>query len=97
MVDHQKSQISDLHFDKFLTPSTFSCCKVRFKTEVCACSGSPSGMFWIKDVEVVDPIDDLKSSRSVQGHQFPNFQMLDEKIASSLNKTIKNFLASGRE
>ena len=37
-ADQQRLQISDLHFDKFLTPATFSCWKIRFKTEVCACS-----------------------------------------------------------
>ena len=34
----QRLQISDLHFDKFPTPPTFACWKVRFKTEVCTCS-----------------------------------------------------------
>ena len=46
-------------------------------------------MLWIKEVETVDTVDDLKSSRSVQGH-FPNFEMLDAKIASALNKIIQN-------
>ena len=37
-ADQQRLQISDLHFDKFPTPATFSCWKIRFKTEVCTCS-----------------------------------------------------------
>ena len=37
-ADQQRLQISDLHFDKFLTPATFACWKIRFKTEVCTCS-----------------------------------------------------------
>ena len=37
-ADQQRLQISDLHFDKFTTPSTFACWKIRFKTEVCTCS-----------------------------------------------------------
>ena len=37
-ADQQRLQISDLHFDKFPTPATFACWKVRFKTEVCTCS-----------------------------------------------------------
>ena len=37
-ADKQRLQISDLHFDKFLTPATFACWKIRFKTEVCTCS-----------------------------------------------------------
>ena len=36
--DQQRLQISDLHFDKFPTPATFACWKIRFKTAVCTCS-----------------------------------------------------------
>ena len=41
-ADQQRLQISDLHFDKFPTPATFSCWKIRFKTEVCTCSQFPT-------------------------------------------------------
>ena len=34
-ADQERLQISDLHFDKFLTPATFACWKIRFKNEVC--------------------------------------------------------------
>ena len=37
-ADQQRLQISDPHFDKFPTPATFACWKIRFKTEVCTCS-----------------------------------------------------------
>ena len=47
-------------------------------------------MLWIKEVEMVDSLDELKSSRSVCGKDFPNFEMLDAKIASALNKIIQN-------
>ena len=30
-------------------------------------------MLWIKEVEMVDSMDELKSSRSVAGKNFPNF------------------------
>ena len=30
-ADQQRLQISDLHFDKFPTPATFACWKIRFK------------------------------------------------------------------
>ena len=30
-ADKQQLQISDLHFDKFLTPATFACWKIRFQ------------------------------------------------------------------
>ena len=47
-------------------------------------------MLWIKVVEMVDSLKELKSSRSVSGKIFPNFGMLDAKIASALNKIIHN-------
>ena len=48
-ADQQRLQISDLHFDKFPTPATFACWKIRFKTEVCTCSQFPTeAMQWIK-------------------------------------------------
>ena len=47
-------------------------------------------MLWIKEVEMVDSVEELKSSRSVSEKNFPNFEMLDAKIASALNKIIQN-------
>ena len=42
-ADQQRLQISDLHFDKFPTPATIVCWKIRFKTKVCICSQFPNG------------------------------------------------------
>ena len=39
-TDQQRLQISDLHFDKFPTPATFACWKIRFKIEVTISYGS---------------------------------------------------------
>ena len=47
-------------------------------------------MLWIKDVEMVDTLDELKSSRSVNGRDFDKFEMPDAKIASALNNIIQN-------
>ena len=64
-ADQQRLQISDPHCDKFTTPATFACWKIRFKTEVCICSQFPTeAMHWIKEVEMVDSVDDLMSSSS---------------------------------
>ena len=42
-------------------------------------------------MEMVDSGDDLKSSRSIQGFtHFLNFEMLDGRIASALNRIIQN-------
>ena len=46
-------------------------------------------MLWIKEVETVESVDDLKSSCSVRGIRMPDFEVLDAKIASALNR-IKN-------
>ena len=38
-----------------------------------------------------DSLDEVKTSRSVHGQDFSDFEMLDAKIASALNKIIQNF------
>ena len=47
-------------------------------------------MQWIKEVEMVDSVDDLISSSSTRGIQMPNFEVLDARIASALNRIIHN-------
>ena len=90
-ADQQRLQSSDLHFDKFPNPATFACWKIRFKTEVCTCSQFPTeAMLWIKEVEMVESVDDLKSSRSIRGTHGPDFEVLDARIASALNRIIQN-------
>ena len=90
-ADQQRLQISDLHFDKFPTPATFACWKIRFKTEVCTCSQFPTeAMQWIKEVELVDSVDELKTSSTIRGISMPNFEVLDARIALALNKIIQN-------
>ena len=89
-ADQQRLQISDLH-DKFPTPATYACWKIRFKTEVCTCSQFPTeAMQWIKEVELVDSVDELRSSSFTRGIAMPNFEVLDARIASALNKIIHN-------
>ena len=92
LVEQPKHQISETHFDKFSTPSTFQFWKTSFTTEACSCSGHPSGaMRWIKEAEVADSVDDLETSQSILGHRFSIFEMLDAKIASSPKKIIPKF------
>ena len=47
-------------------------------------------MQWIKEVEIVYSEDDFKSSSSARGISMPNFEVLDARIASALNKIIHN-------
>ena len=78
MVEQPRNQVSEMLFDKFPDPSAFQCWKTSFKTEVCSCSSFPTdAMLWIKEVEMVESVDDLKTSQSIEGHRFPNFEMLD--------------------
>ena len=51
---------------------------------------STEAMLWINEVEMVDSVDDLKSSSSVRGIRMPDFEVLDARIASALNRTIHN-------
>ena len=41
-------------------------------------------------MKMVDSLDDLKSSQLVIGKNLPNYEMLDAKMASALNKIIQN-------
>ena len=45
-------------------------------------------MQWIKEVELVDSVDDLRSSSSTRGISMPNFEVFDARIASALNKIV---------
>ena len=59
--------------------------------QVCTCSQFPSeAMQWIKEVEMVESVDDLRSSSSIRGISMPIFEVLDARIASALNKNIHN-------
>ena len=44
----------------------------------------------IKEVELVDSVDELRPSSSTRGISMPNFEVLDARIASALNKIIHN-------
>ena len=92
-ADQQRLQISDPHFEKYPTPATFTCWKIRFRTEVCTCSQFPTeAIHWINEVEMemAGSVDDFKSSSFVRGIRMPDFEVLDARIASALNRIIHN-------
>ena len=71
MVEQQRQQISELQFDKYPNPQSFIVWKIRFRKQVTTCSDFPSdAMLWINEVEMVDSLDELKSSRSVCWKEF---------------------------
>ena len=84
----QRLQISELHFDKFPTPTTEECTCLQFPTEA---------ILWIKevDLELVKSVDDLKSSHSIKGT--PDFELLDARIASALNKSSRMEMKADKE
>ena len=47
-------------------------------------------MLRIKEVEMVESVDDLKSSSSIKGTHGPDLKLLDARIASALNKIIQH-------
>ena len=47
-------------------------------------------MPWIKEVERVTSVDDLKTSRSIFRSVYPNLETLDVRIATALKKNIQN-------
>ena len=47
-------------------------------------------MLWIKEVEMVESVDDLKSSSSIRCISMPNCEVFDARIASALNRIIHN-------
>ena len=50
--------------------------------QVCTCSQFPTeAMQWVKEVELVDSVDELVSSSSTRGISMPNFEVLDARIA----------------
>ena len=76
------------NFDNFPTPTTFACWKIRFKTEVCTCSQFPTeAMRWIKEVEMVESVDDLKSSRSIR-------EFLVQTLSYSTRKMLQHWTKS---
>ena len=90
-ADQQRLQISDLHLDKFTTTATFVCWKIRFKIEVCICSHFSYGSYatdqrsgdgWFSGWFRI-----FVTTRAIS---MPNFEVLDARIVSALNKIIHN-------
>ena len=89
-ADQQRLQISKLHFDKFRTPRTFACWKIRLQTEVCTCSQfRTEAMLWIKEVEMVESVDDLTYLRSIK-----DFQV--QTLRSSTRELLQHWTKSSR-
>ena len=64
----------------------------NFKTEVCVTTPFLQlSMSWINEVEMARSMNNLMTSQSIEGRRaFPDFEMLDARIASPLRKIIFN-------
>ena len=77
--------------------TSFACLLEDNIHEVCTCSHfRTESMHWNKEVEMVDSVDDLMFSSSIRGISMPNFEVLDTRIASALNRIIHNSLLRRR-
>ena len=88
IVEQPKHNVSELHFEKFPTPSTFLYWKTNFKTGVRSGLGHPSEATpWNKKkFGKATSVDDLKTSRSICGRIYPNFETLHARIATAQKK-----------
>ena len=78
-----------LEFDKF--PSTFIFWQFNFWTEVCSGSYRPSdAMSWTRESEAAQKANELRTSHSLAGKHYPNFETLDAKIAAALKNILMN-------
>ena len=77
-------------FETFPTPLTFSYWQIHFRTEICSSSCHPSAMSWMRDIELAQTLDNLKTSQSTAGNQFSNFEMLDAKVATASKRILTN-------
>ena len=91
VVGQERQQMSELQFDKFHNPSSFLVWKTRFKTQVSNGSDFQSNaVLWIEEVEMADSLDELKSWRSENGKDFPNFEMLDAKLWTRSSRILSS-------
>ena len=68
-----------------ITLSTFLCLKIRVKNP-----SEYEAMSWIKEIEMVDSLDEFKILAINCWKEFLNFEMLDARITSALNDIIPN-------
>ena len=90
-ADQQRLQISDLHFDKFPHQLRLLAGRSDSRPRYVLVHNSPTeAVQWIKEVEMVDSVDDWRSSPSMRGISMPKLEVPDARIASALNKIIRN-------
>ena len=93
--DSKDSKYRNCKCDKFRHPQSILVWKIRFKNQVTTCSDFPSdAMLWIWKVEMVDPVKEWKSSRSVSGQNFPTILRWWRTIETVLRTIISVYQLS---
>ena len=89
MMDYPRLLFSELNLGQYADSMEFQSWKINFRTEVCLRTADPQvTMFWVKEFEIAQSIDELVTSRSIVGKDFLDFDMLDAMIASALKKLL---------
>ena len=87
MMDYPRLPITEWNLGHFPDSLEFQSWKVNFGTEDCLRTADP--LLWIKEVEIAKSIDEPLTSRSIAGqHNFPDFDVLDAMIASTLKEPL---------
>ena len=81
-VEQPRTQVSETHFDKFPDPWTLQCWKTTFTTEVCSCCNFHTEAIYIYcgSRKCIWATQCRKTSQSIGGHRFPNFEMLMRRL-----------------
>ena len=81
--------MTEWNLAKFPDSMEFQSWKVNFRTKVCLGTADPQiTMLRTKESEIAKSIDELMTSRPIVKKDFPDFEMLDAMIASTLKKLL---------
>ena len=97
VVGQQRQQISKLQFDKFLVPRSLWVWNTQFKNQATTLLliFLSEAMLRIREVEMVDSLEELKSTRSVSGKNLPNFERRIPNSRGSLSRNREPRKRSG--
>ena len=75
---------SEMHLGKFPDHTEFQSWIVNFRTEVCSkAKNLMLGFQWIKEIEVVESLDDLITPNLITSKNFPDYAELDLMVAAA--------------
>ena len=98
MVKQLRNQVSEMHVDVFFVHSTLQCWKTSFKQKNVPVLVPSDDRRWIKEVEMVDSVDDIKTTQSIRGHRHATLRCADRFLlaggipaSSSLAPLLQQF------